>query len=94
MKTKRQHLFAGVFLLPDMSFSNAFLIITDKDNPVGRMKEELEAHTEQVWKYQPLFDFDIDPKNGKQLTAMNRMIATIETKNSIPEDEFEFIRFE
>ncbi|HDX8431749.1 TPA: hypothetical protein RQN22_001826 [Aeromonas dhakensis] len=94
MKTRRQHLYAGAFVLPDMSFSNAFLIVTDRDNPVGRMKEELEAHTGQVWKYQPAFNFELDKNDAKQLTAMNRMIALIETRNSITEDEFEFIRFE
>ncbi|MGN7509068.1 hypothetical protein [Aeromonas salmonicida] len=94
MKTKRQHIYAGAFVSPDMKWSNAFLIVTDRDNPVGRMKAELEAHTEQVWNYQPAFNFELDKHSVKQMTAMNRMIALIETRNSIEEDEFEFIRFE
>ncbi|WP_447836285.1 hypothetical protein [Aeromonas salmonicida] len=90
----QQHMYAGAFLLPDLSFANSYLIISDRDNPIGRMKEELEAHTGQKWKHQPAFDMPLDSKSQKQLTAMNRMIALIETRNSIPEDEFEFIRFE
>lgn len=94
MKTKRQHIYAGAFVTLDSKFSNAFLIVTDRDNPVGRMKVELEAHTEQEWIYKPAFDMVLDQKSVKQMTAMNRMVGLIETRNSIPEDEFEFIRFE
>lgn len=94
MKTKRQHIYVGAFVTLDSKFSNAFLIVTDRDNPVGRMKEELEMYTEQEWIYKPAFDMVLDQKSVKQMTVMQRMVALIETRNSITEDEFSFIRFE
>lgn len=41
----------------------------------------------------PTYAGMLDKKNAKQLTFIQKLQAIIELKNSIPEDEFEFIRF-
>lgn len=43
----RQHIYGGTFVLPGTSSENAYLIISDRDNPVERMRDELNAHTNQ-----------------------------------------------
>lgn len=90
----RQHIYGGTFVLPGTSSENAYLIISDRDNPVERMRDELNAHTESEWEILPTYAGMLDKKNAKQLTFVQKLQAIIELKNSIPEDEFEFIRVE
>lgn len=92
MKTIKPRVYAGAFILPDMSFSNAYLIVSDLVNP-ATMLEELEEHTGQKWKHQPICNEELDAKNEKQKIMMRRMVALVEVRNSIEEDEFNFIRF-
>ncbi|QLH66493.1 hypothetical protein HXV88_08510 [Aeromonas veronii] len=93
MKTAKQRVYFGAFVLPDMSFSNAYIIVSDRVNP-ATMLEELEEHTGQKWKHQPSYNEELDAKNEKQKIAMRRMVALMEVRNSIEEDEFQFIRFD
>lgn len=91
MKTIKERVYAGAFITPDMAFSNAYLIVSDRITPADVLKE-LEDHTEMKWKHQPIYNEDLNMKDPKQKTMMSRMLALVEVRNSIEEDEFQFIR--
>ncbi|MFL9600061.1 hypothetical protein ACKC5Q_05120 [Aeromonas dhakensis] len=87
----KQRLYAGAFVTPDHSFSNAYVILSENADAVERMKGQLENHTGCEWNDESIYN-QVFTGTVKQKTVIHRMIAIIETRNSIPDDEFDFIR--